>query len=311
MWQKSIDALVRRSRQRSLAGQQSAAGLLFCEWQQRAYLAYPNSIPAHVFLLVRSILNQSSTGVAIMRQSIVLGMFMLSAAVAQSGELRFVHPHSRSMPLSGLQRQPGGLTPTTGLITDFERAIARQLGVPLRQIVAPRKRVEQMLDNGKGHVLCYYDPAWLQHAERYQWSDVLLPNSDILVVRAGMPLPGSVAELQSGRIGTVLGYVYPELSALSGNPLIVRDDAPDDATNFYKLLAGRTDYLLTHSLFLEYMLRRDPQYAVKLGGQLTLRRFDTRCALARQAPVSLTQFNAALANLRQSGEYQSILARYR
>lgn len=246
-----------------------------------------------------------------MRQSIILGLFMLSATVAQSEELRFVHPHSRSMPLTGLQRQAGGLTPDTGLIVDFERAIARQLRVPLLQIVAPRKRVEQMLDNGKGHVLCYYDPAWLQHAGRYQWSDVLLSNSDILVARAGVPLPGSIAGLQSGRIGTVLGYVYPELSDLNGNPLIVRDDAPDDVTNFHKLLAGRTDYLLTHSLFLDYMLRRYPQHAAKLGGQLILRRFDTRCALARQTPVSLAQFNAALAKLRQNGEYQAILARYR
>jgi ABC-type amino acid transport substrate-binding protein len=68
-------------------------------------------------------------------------------------------------------------------------------------------------------------------------------------------LPDRVGDLRQGRIGTVLGYIYPELSALADRPAVSRDDAPDDETNFRKLLAGRTDYLLTHALFLDHRMR--------------------------------------------------------
>lgn len=42
-----------------------------------------------------------------------------------------------------------------------------------------------------------------------------------------------------------------------------------------------------------------------------IRSFDTRCALRPLAPVTLRQFDDALAQLRKSGEYDAILAKYR
>lgn len=243
----------------------------------------------------------------------VLMLILLLAAPAglQAASIRFVHDQTVGMPVTQVSGTDGEMRITGGLLSELEAAVARELGFEAVQLATPRKRVEQLLENGRGDVLCFYDPVWLDHADHYSWTGPVIANRNLLVSRRDVPLPAQLTDLQQGRIGTVQGYVYPELEALGQRPKLLRDDAPDDESNIRKLVGGRTDFVITHQLFLDYELRIHPDLAAKLGGRLVIRSFDTRCAVSRSAPVTAAQIDAAIAALRHRGEYDAILSRYR
>jgi ABC-type amino acid transport substrate-binding protein len=241
------------------------------------------------------------------------GLVLLGASTALSAAapIRFVEDQTAGMPVTRIEVHDGDVQIAGGLITELETAIARELGHPATFLATPRKRVEQSLETGRGDVLCYYDPVWLEHPDHFGWTGPIIANSNLLVARQGVELPDRVGNLQQGRIGMVSGYVYPELQDLAQRPGIQRDDAPDDESNFRKLIAGRTDFLLTHQLFLDYMLALQPELASKLGGRLVVRSFETRCAVGKASPVTAGQIDAAIAALKRRGEYDAILGHYR
>jgi polar amino acid transport system substrate-binding protein len=242
----------------------------------------------------------------------MLAVALAAASVsALADDLRFVHDQSVGMPITRISLHGSDAQVIGGLLAELELALARELGYHAVLIATPRKRVEQWLLKGRGDVLCYYDPLWLEHSSEYEWSDPIIANSNLLVFHHGAELPTQLSDLRAGHIGTVNGYVYPELQVLAKRSDVQREDAPDEEANFRKFLAGRTDYLLTHQLYLDYMLHEEPQMADQLGGRLVLRSFETRCAISKTAPITEVQFNAALAALKKRGEYDAILASYR
>ncbi len=239
------------------------------------------------------------------------GLALIAATTVCAAPIRFLEDQTVGMPLTQTAVHDGAVRISGGLLTELEAAIAHQLGRTALFLATPRKRVEQSLENGRGDVLCYYDPVWLAHADHFDWTGPIIANRNLLVARKGVELPAQVSDLQHGRIGMVRGYVYPELQVLADRSGVQRDDAPDDESNLRKLVGGRMDYLITHQLFLDYALHQHPDYAAKLGGQVVIRNFETRCAVSKTSSVSAAQIDTALAALKQSGEYDAILAKYR
>jgi len=139
-----------------------------------------------------------------------------------------------------------------GLHLDLGQALGRRLG---REVVArpvPRKRLAEALQRGEGDLLCDYQSDWLPGV--FAWSRPFLPDQALLVSAAVAPAPAQLSALAGEPIGTVRGYVYPEVSdALRGG--FVRDDAPDAVTNLQKLELGRVRHALTGRRVLEYQQR--------------------------------------------------------
>ena len=214
-------------------------------------------------------------------------------------------------PLVELSAPEAGLEVRGGLFLDLNRAIAKELGRDAVFVAQPRRRLEQVLQTGGADVLCFAHPAWAAEPDQLAWSSLYLNESTELVAAAGVAMPTLLAELSPGLVGTVSGYVYPELDKALTQPGVVRDDGPNDEANLRKLLAGRTQYMVTHGLYLDYMLHRQPQIRTALGQRRVLRMFDTRCALGPKSVVSLRAFDAALQRLRDSGAYEALLKRYR
>lgn len=250
------------------------------------------------------------TTIATVAAGLLLGPLAATATPA-ARELRFLHDPSVGPPLLQQTRPQGEPQAQAGLTMDLNRAIAAELGLQARFVPVPRKRIEAALQQGRADLICYKDPSWFLRPDAVRWSDVYLSNSNLLISGPAATPPASLQALTRGRIGTVGGYRYPELEDVFARAGVQRDDAPDDEANFRKLLAGRTDHLVTHRLFLEHRLREQPAAAARLTGQLRIRDFDTRCALGPRAPVSLEAFDAALRRLRASGAYDDILNRYR
>ncbi|HEV6964702.1 substrate-binding periplasmic protein [Roseateles sp.] len=194
-----------------------------------------------------------------------------------------------------------------GLHLDLGQALGRRLG---REVVArpvPRKRLAEALQRGEGDLLCDYQSDWLPGV--FAWSRPFLPDQALLISAAVAPAPAQLSALAGEPIGTVRGYVYPEVSeALRGG--FVRDDAPDAVTNLQKLELGRVRHALTGRRVLEYQQRLG-HVRLALHPPLVVSEVLAQCALSPSSPVGLAALNAAIQGLVAEGELNRLLARYR
>jgi len=194
-----------------------------------------------------------------------------------------------------------------GLNLDIGQALARRLGRDLVARPTPRKRLAEALQRGEGDLLCDYQSDWLPGA--FAWSRPFLPDQALLISAAAVPPPASSTALTGQPIGTVRGYVYPEMAdALRSG--FLRDDAPDAVANLQKLELGRIRHALTGRRVLEYQ-QRIGHFKLPLHPPLVVSEVLAQCALSPSSPVGLAALNTAIQGLVGEGELNRLLARYR
>lgn len=194
-----------------------------------------------------------------------------------------------------------------GLHADLGAALARRLGRELVLRPTPRKRLAQALERGEGDMVCDYQSDWLPGS--FGWSRPFIPDQALLVTAASAPALGSLSGLAGQPVGTVLGYVYPEMSELLRSNFI-RDDAPDAVANLRKLEIGRVQHALTGKRVLEYQ-QRIGRFRLALHPPLVVSEVLAQCALSATSTVTLPALNSAINGLVVEGELNRILGKYR
>lgn len=194
-----------------------------------------------------------------------------------------------------------------GLHLDLGRALGRRLGREVGVRPVPRKRLAEALQRGEGDLLCDYQSDWLPGP--FAWSRPFIPDQALLVSAAAGPAPGQLAALAGQPVGTVRGYVYPEMSDLLRGGFL-RDDAPDAVANLRKLERGRVQHALTGRRVLEYQ-QRIGQFKLALHAPLVVSEVLAQCALSPASPVGVAALNAAIQGLVADGELNRLLAKYR
>lgn len=241
------------------------------------------------------------------RRSILAGIAALllgPAAPAQPvGPLVMLVETSALMP----QARVDGDRVVEGLHLDLGQALARRLGRDLVARPVPRKRLAEALQRGEGDLLCDYQSDWLPGA--FAWSRPFIPDQALLITAAAAPAPGHLGAVAGQPIGTVRGYVYPEV-ADTLRAGFVRDDAPDALANLQKLALGRVQHALTGRRVLEYQ-QRVGHIKLALHPPLVVSDVLAQCALSPSSAVSLASLNAAIQALVADGELNRLLARYR
>jgi len=194
-----------------------------------------------------------------------------------------------------------------GLHADIGMALARRLGRELVLRPVPRKRLAQALERGEGDLLCDYQSDWLPGP--FGWSKPFIPDQALLVTAAAAPAPINLAALAGQPVGTVLGYVYPEMGEiLRAN--FIRDDAPDAVANLRKLEIGRVQHALTGKRVLEYQ-QHIGGFRLALHPPIVVSEVMAQCALSPNAPINLGALNGAINGLVAEGELARILGKYR
>lgn len=194
-----------------------------------------------------------------------------------------------------------------GLHADLGAALARRLGRDLVLKPVPRKRLGQALERGEGDMVCDYQSDWLPGP--FGWSRPFIPDQALLVTAASAAAPAGLSALAGQPVGTVLGYVYPEMSETLRSAFI-RDDAPDAVVNLRKLEVGRVQHALTGRRVLEYQ-QRIGRFRLALHPPLVVSEVLAQCALAPGSPVGLPALNNAIGGLIAEGELTRILGKYR
>lgn len=193
-----------------------------------------------------------------------------------------------------------------GLLPELAQLLGRQLGREIRFQLLPRKRVLEALLYGQVDFLCNYAPAWLPGP--LQWSRPLLGHEDVLISRAKLPAPTSLGDLRGRTVGTVLGFVYPELERRLGSGF-VRADAPSADANLRKLQQGRIDHAVVERRLLAHY-QRSGRLSIAVHPPLPVSRVETQCALGSRARLSMPELDAAISAIQQDGSLQQLLARY-
>jgi len=195
-----------------------------------------------------------------------------------------------------------------GLQHDITVELARRLGRALRFRVLPRRRVGPSLAaNDEADLICTYLPAWLP--EPLQWSKPFLDDGELLITARRREAPARLRDVAGQRIGTIAGFEYTEVAAALGAGF-KRDDGPNLESLLRKLAVGRVDHALVGRASFEYLLRRG-EVPVALHTPLVVAHWRTACALAPNAPVTLTELDAALAAMQADGGLGRIVDRYR
>jgi len=196
----------------------------------------------------------------------------------------------------------GAVIPPTEFQDKLGAALARQLGRKVEYVKLPRNRIMAALENGDGDILCSYLPEWLPG--EVDWTRAFIPISEVVVSSPRVKAPATVEDLRGKRLGTVLGFRYPELDKTLGQDYI-RDDAPSSALSVRKWLAGRFDYMVVPRTVLERHVnagRMPAGYHV-----LTVYEVKTKCAVSRKSTISAADFNSAIDALDKAGELSKIL----
>jgi polar amino acid transport system substrate-binding protein len=236
---------------------------------------------------------------------LVLFAFSLLALPGHGAELVFAVSTGSAMPMTDFR--DGALS--GGLLKDFGDALAHEMKMTPRYLPVPRKRVESVVDSGQADLVCDLRPEWVDN-KRWKWSVTVFTNHMIVANRFGTPPLQQLDELADRRIGTILGYRYPELEAVLG-ARFVRDEALNDNINLDKLLRKRFDYVMTNALFYDFQRKTHAERRDLGKTAFRVTAFDTYCGAAPSAKFDLVHVNRAIVALRKRGELQAIMDRYR
>lgn len=135
-----------------------------------------------------------------------------------------------------------------------------------------------------------------------------MPNAAVIVALPDAPPIRSLKDLAGKKVGTVIGYRYPELDVLLGKDFL-RDDAPSSEHGFNKLAAGRTRYAIVGQSMLAYRQRTDKHFRIRVDHVFAP--ITAQCALAAGSDIMPAQFDKAIDTLVETGAIVKILSNYR
>ncbi|WP_295753909.1 ABC transporter substrate-binding protein [Undibacterium sp.] len=227
--------------------------------------------------------------------SLFLGVCLLLAWAAQASELRVL--------LNEKKVDAGSSWSDEGFQIQLAKLLAERSRRELKFVTLSRKRLAKALEDGEGDILCGYLPAWL--AGNFDWSTGFIDVADVLVSERRTLPPRSIADLAGLRIGTVLGYSYPEVESILGKNFI-RDDGPGAASNLRKLVAKRFDYaIVSEAVLLHHLKSNDPPLSI--NPPLLIKQFKTQCAVSKKGNIGVAEINKLIAEIQADGSLGKLM----
>lgn len=195
--------------------------------------------------------------------------------------------------------------PTSGILFDITHAIAKQLGMELEMLPIPRKRIEQSLENNVVDMHCVANPKWYKSIY-LKWSDDIYNNPDILINREGIETLAALSNYKKLRIGTTLGYIYPELSHYIDSQNILPVISLTPSQSYEKYRKNRVSGFVSASIEASYFYRKIEDAVVHMNDN------KIHCALSPSLnEKTVNNINTAISGLKESGEIEMILQKYK
>jgi polar amino acid transport system substrate-binding protein len=197
-----------------------------------------------------------------------------------------------------------------GMIPDLLNALNKDFRCQIAFVSLPRKRVADFMSRGLVDVIPRATPLWYPNLNM-EWSNPWLTENDVLVIQKNNPWkPSHINDLKGKRIGTLLGFVYPEFDSLFRHGLLQRDDASSIDANFNKLKLGRVDAVIQSYWISQYQMLKPKSRAQLEIRDIGLKKNALQFGIHPDSPIAKEQWNRALEKIERTGELQRILNRY-
>jgi polar amino acid transport system substrate-binding protein len=200
----------------------------------------------------------------------------------------------------------------SGIMWDVVSEVAQRLGYEVIAEQIPRKRVDQMLLEG------YIDGTprareWADDPKQFLFTDPVVDIEEVFFVPAQSGFSyESPEDLLSKTIVTHLGYRYPPLEPYFEEGRIRRFDVSRDKDMFTFVLHGnRFDAAVADRLVGKWILRNEglrEQFDITSESIST---YGFRLMLRKDWQSFARKFNEELANMKENGDLDAILANYR
>lgn len=152
---------------------------------------------------------------------------------------------------------------TGGISKQLIDEVGKITTLPIDYLTVPRARVESWIASGKADLGCFISPDWVNKPKMLEWVGPLFFTTQYIVRRSNSKPNRQLSDLFHQRIGTIRGFVYPELEQAFAEELLVRDDAHSLESNLTRLAQGRLDAVMAVDLSYGYVMARQ-QFDSKL-----------------------------------------------
>lgn len=199
-----------------------------------------------------------------------------------------------------------------GLVKDIFTLLGDELGVAIKYVDCPRKRVEQGLMSGELHIAPVAHPLWLSKNYAGDWTETVFELREFLVTRTDSQVKYHGPEdLKGLRIGTILGYHYPIVEPYFKTKAVMRSDVQKADQNVDMLLNHRIDAYIVHDIVFRYFQKMDIRAPLLRAVDLGAKAREISWAVSKKTSVPLERLNAFVRDLRKSGRLDTIMKKYR
>ena len=200
----------------------------------------------------------------------------------------------------------------SGIIWDVVNLIAPRLGYKVKPVKIPRKRVDMMLADG------YIDGTpraieWTKDQEKFLFTNPVVHVEEVFFFRKNSDLEYKhPSDLFGKTIVTPLGYFHPLLEPYFKDNRIKRFDVASDKEMFTFMMHGEQFHgALADRLVGQWILKKEGLTGRFRSSAEGVSQFGLRIMLRKDWEAFSDAFNQELAAIRENGELDAILAKYR
>lgn len=238
--------------------------------------------------------------------ALLLGVYVTLSPQAFCNDIKAVVSDTNPVPYAIFSAE-GSLT--GGLSKQLIDEVGKITTLPVDYLSVPRARVESWIASGKADLGCFIGPDWVSQPKKLEWVGPLFFTAQYIVRRSDSKPNRKLSDLFHQRIGTIRGFVYPELEQAFAEELLVRDDAHSLESNLTRLAQGRLDAVMAVDLSYGYVMARQ-QFDTELTYDLMWTQAPAvYCALSPKS-ARLAQLKQAFSQLQQQKFIEKIIQPY-
>jgi ABC-type amino acid transport substrate-binding protein len=195
--------------------------------------------------------------------------------------------------------------PISGVLFDITHAVSQKINMKLEMLPIPRKRIEQSLQRNIIDMHCVANPKWYK-TNTYRWSSVLYKSPDILINRKGITSLTELSQYNNLKIGTTLGYTYPELTTYITNKNVIPISSLSPNDSYEKYRKNKISGFISASIEASYFSKELEDSVIPLNNN------NIHCVYSPGLDkLTVENINAAIKSLKISGEIEAILSKYK
>lgn len=199
-----------------------------------------------------------------------------------------------------------------GIYPDLIQAIGRISGDQIELVYVPAARLLRMFEVGDLDIEIGANPAWRKDSPiKSVYTNSYAIASEILCFRKGELQVGDKGEdFPNTEIGVQTGYFYPRFEAAFKSGLVRRHDTYNAEQLLRMLRAKRFNAIIISKYAADYYNKANPgEYACDQGAVTD--QAGKMLRLPATKASALLRLNAAIAQLKRSGELKAIYEKYR